>query len=113
LLLAATLSSAISRTGVYSRCFRLEAVGHLLHALGYRLQALRKTQEGTSHLDRNAQFEHINTTAAAFLQRQQPVISVDTNYDPAPIMDTVFGAGGSPPRAGRPTAAHLIRRLYT
>ena len=53
-------------------------VGHLLHALGYRLQALRKIQEGSSHPDRNAQFEHINTTAAAFLQRQQPVISVDT-----------------------------------
>jgi Rhodopirellula transposase DDE domain len=53
-------------------------VGHLLHALGYRLQALRKTQEGTSHPDRNAQFEHINATAATFLQRQQPVISVDT-----------------------------------
>jgi len=53
-------------------------VGHLLHTLGYRLQALRKTQEGTSHPDRNAQFEHINATAAAFLQRQHPVISVDT-----------------------------------
>jgi Rhodopirellula transposase DDE domain len=53
-------------------------VGHLLHGLGYRLQALRKSQEGTSHPDRNAQFEHINATAAAFLQRQQPVISVDT-----------------------------------
>src|SRR5947207_7632500 len=34
-------------------------------ALGYRLQALRKTQEGTSHPDRNAQFEHINAAAAA------------------------------------------------
>ena len=53
-------------------------VGRLLHALGYRLQALRKSREGTSHPDRNAQFEHINATAAAFLQRQQPVISVDT-----------------------------------
>jgi Rhodopirellula transposase DDE domain len=53
-------------------------VGHLLHALGYRLQALRKTQEGTSHPDRNAQFEHINAAAAAFLDQQQPVISVDT-----------------------------------
>src|SRR5258706_8358749 len=53
-------------------------VGHLLHGLGYRLQALRKSQEGTSHPDRNAQFEHINAAAAAFLQRQQPVISVDT-----------------------------------
>jgi hypothetical protein len=53
-------------------------VGRLLHALGYRLQAVRKSREGTSHPDRNAQFEHINATAAAFLQRQQPVISVDT-----------------------------------
>ena len=47
-------------------------VGRLLHALGYRLQAVRKSREGTSHPDRNAQFEHINATAAAFLQRQQP-----------------------------------------
>jgi hypothetical protein len=53
-------------------------VGHLLHALGYRLQALQKTLEGTAHPDRNAQFEHINATATAFLQRDQPVISVDT-----------------------------------
>src|SRR5258706_8034500 len=54
------------------------AVGRLLHALGYRLQALRKTREGRQHPDRNAQFEHINATAAAFLQKGQPVISVDT-----------------------------------
>src|SRR6202171_1792939 len=57
---------------------RSTTVGHLLHALGYRLQALRKTQEGTSHRDRNAQFEHINATAAACLARHQPVVSVDT-----------------------------------
>jgi len=43
------------------------AVGRLLHALGYRLQALRKTREGQQHPDRNAQFEHINATAATFL----------------------------------------------
>ncbi|MBM3779287.1 MAG: ISAzo13 family transposase [Acidimicrobiia bacterium] len=53
-------------------------VGLLLHDLGYRLQALQKTLEGTSHPDRNAQFEHINATATTFLRRQQPVISVDT-----------------------------------
>jgi hypothetical protein len=53
-------------------------VGRLLHELGYRLQSVRKSREGTSHPDRNAQFAHINTTAGAFLQRQQPVISVDT-----------------------------------
>jgi hypothetical protein len=53
-------------------------VGRLLHDLGYRLQALRKTREGRQHPDRNAQFEHINATAAAFLAQGAPVISVDT-----------------------------------
>jgi hypothetical protein len=53
-------------------------VGRLLHTLGYSLQALQKRREGTSHPDRNAQFEHINATAAVFLDAGQPVISVDT-----------------------------------
>ena len=52
-------------------------VSRLLHELGYSLQAMRKSREGASHPDRNAQFEHINTTAEAFLQRRQPVVSVD------------------------------------
>ena len=54
------------------------SVGRLLHGLGYSLQSVRKTREGVSHPDRNAQFEHINTTADDFAQRNQPVISVDT-----------------------------------
>jgi hypothetical protein len=53
-------------------------VGDLLRDLGYSLQANRKTKEGVSHPDRNAQFEHINAQALAFQQRGQPVISVDT-----------------------------------
>jgi hypothetical protein len=53
-------------------------VGRLLSELGYRLQSVRKTREGMTHPDRNAQFEHINATADDFLQRAQPVISVDT-----------------------------------
>ena len=53
-------------------------VGELLHELGYSLQANRKTREGTSHPDRNAQFEHINAKATAFLKAGEPVISVDT-----------------------------------
>jgi len=53
-------------------------VGRLLNGLGYRLQSVRKSREGTSHPDRNAQFEHINATAAAFLAQAAPVISVDT-----------------------------------
>ena len=53
-------------------------VGRLLHELGYRLQSVRKSREGTSHPERNAQFEHINSKADEFLQRNQPVVSVDT-----------------------------------
>ena len=41
------------------------------------LQANRKTREGGEHPDRDAQFGHINDTAAAFLAAGQPAISVD------------------------------------
>jgi Rhodopirellula transposase DDE domain len=53
-------------------------VGRLLNADGYSLQSNRKTQEGESHPDRNAQFEFINLAVKQFQQRGQPVISVDT-----------------------------------
>ena len=54
------------------------SVAALLHNAGYSLQANRKTREGGSHPDRNAQFEYINAQVAALQQRGQPVISVDT-----------------------------------
>src|SRR5947209_518369 len=50
----------------------------LLNATGYSLQGNRKTTEGDSHPDRDAQFGYINTQVAAALVAQQPVISVDT-----------------------------------
>jgi len=53
-------------------------VAELLNAAGYSLQANRKTKEGDSHPDRDAQFARINTQVAAALAEQQPVISVDT-----------------------------------
>lgn len=52
-------------------------VARLLHALEYSLQANRKTREGTSHPDRNAQFEYINAQVRAFQKRGQPVVSID------------------------------------
>jgi transposase len=55
-----------------------QVVADLLHALGYSLQANRKTREGTNHPDRNAQFEHLNGKVKWCLGRCQPVISVDT-----------------------------------
>ena len=52
-------------------------VNRLLRALDYRLQANRKTREGRSHPDRDAQFAHINERTKAFQRRGQPVVSVD------------------------------------
>jgi hypothetical protein len=53
-------------------------VAVLLRKAGYSLQANRKTREGASHPDRNAQFEYINASVLRFLKRGQPAISVDT-----------------------------------
>ena len=53
-------------------------MGRLLYRLGYRLQSPCKRQEGATHPDRNAQFEHINRTADEHLSAGEPVISVDT-----------------------------------
>ncbi len=53
-------------------------VAELLHELGYSLQANRKTQEGGSHPDRNAQFEYIDGKVRRYLALNQPVISVET-----------------------------------
>jgi transposase len=55
-----------------------QMVGRMLHELGYSLQANSKTLEGTSHPDRNAQFEYLNGKVKRQLQQHQPVISVDT-----------------------------------
>lgn len=54
------------------------SIGDLLKNMGYSLQGNRKTLEGTSHPDRNAQFEYINTIAEEAMSNGQPVISVDT-----------------------------------
>jgi hypothetical protein len=52
-------------------------VARLLDDLNYSLQANRKTKEGSSHPDRDAQFSHINKQVQAFQKRGQPVVSVD------------------------------------
>ena len=44
----------------------------------FSLQSNRKTREGASHPDRDAQFAHINEQVLAFQRRGQPAISVDT-----------------------------------
>ncbi len=53
-------------------------VGELLHKLDYRLQTNRKTREGSSHPDRDAQFHYINDRVKEALAAGEPAISVDT-----------------------------------
>ena len=53
-------------------------VADLLHELHYSLQVNRKTMEGTSHPDRDAQFHYINAEVRSRMAKGSPVISVDT-----------------------------------
>jgi hypothetical protein len=49
-----------------------------LRALGYSMQANRKTKEGSNHPDRDSQFQHINAKVATALAAGEPAVSVDT-----------------------------------
>jgi hypothetical protein len=53
-------------------------VGEILKERGFSLQGNRKTTEGASHPDRDAQFAYINAEVKTALAEAQPVISVDT-----------------------------------
>lgn len=96
-------------------------VGHLLHTLGYSLQGTAKTHEGVGHPDRDAQFAHLNRTAAAFLNDNQPVISIDTKTKearrPRPVRPHLT-TGRKPDQSGlpylhhqRPAGSHPLRDL--
>jgi Rhodopirellula transposase DDE domain len=53
-------------------------VGEILKDRGFSLQGNRKTTEGASHPDRDAQFGYINAEVTKAFADSQPVISVDT-----------------------------------
>lgn len=55
-----------------------QKIADLLKKLGYSLQSNRKIKEGSSHPDRDAQFNFINNLVKKFQKQNQPVISVDT-----------------------------------
>jgi len=55
-----------------------ETVAQLLRHMEYSLQGTRKMEEGTQHLDRDAQFRFINEEVRKALRAKRPVISVDT-----------------------------------
>ena len=82
-----------------------DVVGTLLKRLGYSLQANRKTLEGSHHVDRDAQFQHIARTVQRAIGAGQPAISVDTKKKE---LVGVFKNGGREWRpAGSPEAVRV------
>jgi hypothetical protein len=75
LLSTRQISASLSKSGTK---ISHATVAKLLHGIGYSLQANMKTKEGSSHVDRNAQFQYINDCATEFLKANNPVISIDT-----------------------------------
>jgi hypothetical protein len=71
----AKLAKALSEGG---HRISQRSVCDLLAAMDYSLQGLRKTREGASHPDRDAQFQYIDQVVKQSLQAGRPVISVDT-----------------------------------
>lgn len=69
------LAAALERQG-----YRIghQTVASLLDELGYSLQGNQKTKEGSSHPDRDKQFQYIDGRVRDFQDRGQPVVSVDT-----------------------------------
>lgn len=75
-------------------------VAHLLKEADYSLQSTRKTREGGTHPDRNAQFELIGRRVRAFQRRGWPVLSVDTKKKE--LVGDFKNAGREWRPAGRP-----------
>jgi hypothetical protein len=71
----AKLAEALSAMG---HEIKKSSIPKLLGLLNYRRQSNRKTLEGSSNPDRNAQFEHINAAVTAAQAAGEPVISIDT-----------------------------------
>ena len=82
-----------------------ELVRRMLHDMGYSLQAPSKQLEGTSHPDRNGQFEYLNEKVAAVLAAGEPVISVDTKKKE--LIGEYANGGREWRPAGDPTRANV------
>ncbi len=68
------LAEALTQQGY---CVSQRTVCRLLEAMGYSLQANRKTQEGIDHPDRDAQFHFIYQQVKRYQAKHLPMISVD------------------------------------
>jgi transposase len=81
------------------------SVWNLLDELGYSMQSNRKRFEGTDHPDRNAQFQFIAEKVQSFIQRNQPVISVDTKKKE--LVGNFKNNGAEWEKEGQPTEVNM------
>lgn len=72
---AARIAEELARSG---HAISGQTVRRKLKGQGYSLQSNRKSNGGHSPPERDAQFRYINAMAKRFMERKQPVISVDT-----------------------------------
>ena len=72
-----SLAHLVERLSAKGHAIRKSALAEILHDLGFSLHVNKKRIEGTSHPDRESQFQHINSTCTAFEQHGNPIISVD------------------------------------
>jgi len=96
------LSAALRSLG-HSVCPHV--IGDGLRQLGFSLQANSKTREGSSHVDRDAQFQYISDQAKAFLAAGEPVISVDTKKKE--LVGNFKNNGREWRPKGKPEAVHV------
>jgi len=75
---AKSVRALASALGEQGHEIHFTSIAKHLRALGYSMQANRKTTEGASHPDRDLQFRYINAKVAAALDSGDPAISVDT-----------------------------------
>jgi hypothetical protein len=80
-------------------------VAALLDEAGFSLQANRKTREGKSHPDRDAQFAYINRLVKRWHRRRQPVVSVDTKKKE--LVGDFKNGGREFQRRGRPVEVRV------
>ena len=82
-----------------------KVVGRLLRQLGYSCQANQKTLEGSSHPDRDAQFQYINGATKTAIANGEPVISVDTKKKE--LVGDFKNSGKELHRKGNPEAVRI------
>src|SRR5215471_18082898 len=72
-----SLAHLVQALEAHGHQIKKSALADLLHAQGFSLHVNKKTIEGETHPDRDAQFAHITATCQAFEARGAPIISVD------------------------------------